>query len=166
LQDPKISSLIQKLQQDPQVSPRYSYHNDIFIYKGRLYLSKQSTLKSKVLFEFHASPTSDHSGFIKTYERVKQSFFWDNMKQDIRTFVTKFYTCQCNKGETTKPLGTLQPLLLPPTIWMDISMDFIVGLAKSYNKSVIMVVVDRLSKYTHFYALTVITFNFSSSILI
>jgi hypothetical protein len=58
-------------------------------------------------------------------------------------------TCQCNKGETVKPPGTLQPLSLPPTIWMDISMDFIVGLPKSGNKSVIMVVVDRLSKYSH-----------------
>jgi hypothetical protein len=32
-------------------------------------------------------------------------------------------------------------------------MDFIVGLPKSGNKSVIMVVVDRLSKYAHFCAL-------------
>jgi hypothetical protein len=32
-------------------------------------------------------------------------------------------------------------------------MDFIVGLPKSVNKSVIMVVVDRLSKYVHLCAL-------------
>ena len=32
-------------------------------------------------------------------------------------------------------------------------MNFIVGLPKSRNKSVIMVVVDRLSKYAHFRAL-------------
>ena len=32
-------------------------------------------------------------------------------------------------------------------------MDFIVGLPKAGNKSVIMVVVDRLSKYDHFCAL-------------
>jgi hypothetical protein len=36
---------------------------------------------------------------------------------------------------------------------MDISMDFIVGLPKSGNKSVIMVVVDCLSKYAHLCAL-------------
>jgi hypothetical protein len=52
-----------------------------------------------------------------------------------------------------KPHGTLQPLPLPPTIWTNISMDFIVGLPKSRNKLVIMVVVDRLSKYAHLYAL-------------
>jgi hypothetical protein len=153
LQDPKISSLIQKLQQDPQAAPGYSWHNEEFHYKGHLYLRKQSTLKSKVLSEFHASPTMGHSGFTKTYEWVKHSFFWDGMKQDIHTFVVECDTCQCNKGETVKPPGTLQPLPLPPTIWMDISMDFIVGLPKSGNKSVIMVVVDHLSKYAHLCAL-------------
>jgi hypothetical protein len=56
---------------------------------------------------------------------------------------------QCNKGETVKVPGTLQPLPIPPAIWRDISMDFILGLPKSRNKSVIMVVVDHLSKYSH-----------------
>jgi hypothetical protein len=42
--DPKLSILIQKLQQDPQASPRYSWHNKELRYKIRMYLSKQSTL--------------------------------------------------------------------------------------------------------------------------
>jgi hypothetical protein len=71
------------------------------------------------------------------------------MKQDIRNFVVECDVCQCNKGEIVKSLGTLQPIPIPPTIWKDIFMDFITGLPKSGNKSVIMVVVDRLSKYTH-----------------
>jgi hypothetical protein len=75
------------------------------------------------------------------------------MKQDIRKFVAECEVCQCNKGETVKSPGTLQPLLIPPAIWKDISMDFITGLPKSGNKSVIMVVVDHLSKYAHFCAL-------------
>jgi hypothetical protein len=144
---------IQKMQHDPQASPGYSWHNEEFRYKGRLYLSKQSTLKSTVLSEFHASPTTGHSSFTKTYERVKHSFFWYGMKQDICTFVAECDTCQCNKGETVKTPDTLQTLLIPPTIWMDISMDFIVGLPKSSNKLVVMVVVDRLSKYAHLCAL-------------
>jgi hypothetical protein len=153
LQDPKISSMIHQLQHNSPVSPGYSWHNEELRYKGRLYLCKQSQLKSTVLSELHASPTTGHSGFTKTYEWVKRSFFWDGMKQDVHTFVAECEVCQCNKGETVKALGTLQPLLIPPAIWRDISMDFIVGLPKSGNKSVIMVVVDRLSKYAHFCAL-------------
>jgi hypothetical protein len=58
-------------------------------------------------------------------------------------------TCQRNMGETIKSLGTLQPLMIPPTIWTNISMDFIVVSPKSGNKLVIMVLVDHLSKYAH-----------------
>ena len=75
------------------------------------------------------------------------------MKQDIHNFVAECDVCQCNKGETVKPMGTLQLLPIPPAIWKDISMEFITGLPKLGNKSVIMVVVDRLSKYAHFCAI-------------
>jgi hypothetical protein len=115
-----------------------------------LYLNKQSKLKSMVLSELHATPTTGHSGFTKTYDRVKRSFFWDGMKQDIRKFVAECEVCQHNKGEIVKSPGTLQLLLIPPAIWKDISMDFITGLPKLGNKSIIMVVVDHLFRYAHF----------------
>jgi hypothetical protein len=118
-----------------------------------LYLNKKSKIKSTVLSELHATPTAGHSGFTKTYGKVKHSFFWDGMKQDIHNFLVECDVCQCNKGEIVKSLGTLQPLPIPPATWKDISMDFITILPKLGNKSVIMVVVDRLSKYAHFCAL-------------
>ena len=71
-------------------------------------------------------------------------FSWDGMKQDIRNFVAECDVCQRNKGETVKSPGTLQPLSIPPAIWRDISMDFLVGIPKSGNKSVLMVVVDHI----------------------
>eukprot|EP00253_Pinus_taeda_P012917 PITA_12917 len=75
------------------------------------------------------------------------------MKKDILTFVAECDVCQCHKGETIKAPGTLQPLPIPTSIWTEVSMDFITGLPKSKNNSVIMVVVDRLLKYAHFCAL-------------
>ena len=92
-QDSKISSLIQKLQQDPQDSWGYSWDNEELCYKGCLYLSKQLTLKSTTLSKFHASPTVVHSGFTKNYEWVKHSFFCDNMKHEIHSFVVECDTC-------------------------------------------------------------------------
>ena len=62
--------------------------------------------------------------------------------------------CQQNKVETIKTLGLLQPLSIPSQRWEEVSMDFIIGLPKSDGKSVIMVVVDRLTKYAHFCALS------------
>jgi hypothetical protein len=118
-----------------------------------LCLSKQSKIKSTILFELHATPTAGHFGFTKTSDRVKRSFFWDGMKQYIHNFIAECDVCLCKKGEIVKSLRKLQLLLIPPVIWRDISMDFITGFPKLGNKSVIMVVVDFLSKYAHFYAL-------------
>jgi hypothetical protein len=81
------------------------------------------------------------------------SILWNGMKQDVHNFVVECDVCQRNKGETFKSPGTLQPLSIPPAIWRDISMDFIVGLPKSSDKSVIMVVVDRLFKNAHLFSL-------------
>jgi hypothetical protein len=48
-----------------------------------------------------------------------------------------------------KLLGELEPLPILSYVWNDISM----GLPKSGNKSVIMVDINRLSKYAHFFYL-------------
>ena len=75
LQDPKSSHLIQQLQNKASAPLGHSWLQDELRYKGHLYLSKQSKLKSTVLSELHATPTAGHSGFTKTYDRVKHFFF-------------------------------------------------------------------------------------------
>lgn len=61
--------------------------------------------------------------------------------------------CQYNKYQATAPTGLLQPIHIPKIIWDDISLDFITELPCSQGYEVILVVVDRLSKYAHFIAL-------------
>ena len=61
---------------------------------------------------------------------------------------------QQNKFETIKTPSLLQPLSIPSECWEDVSMDFIIDLPKSEGRSVIVVVVDRLTKYAHFCALS------------
>lgn len=53
-----------------------------------------------------------------------------------------------------KPGGLLQLWPIPQQKWEHISMDFITGLPKTQGKDSIMVVVDRLTKFAHFFAIS------------
>ncbi|VFQ85147.1 unnamed protein product [Cuscuta campestris] len=75
------------------------------------------------------------------------------MRKDVRQFVRACVTCQGTKALRQKSGRLLQPLPVPVHVWDDITMDFIVGLPPSRGYTTVMVVVDRLSKYSHFAAL-------------
>jgi hypothetical protein len=77
------------------------------------------------------------------------------MKQDVKEFVQKCLICQQAKHDTRAPAGLLQPLPIPEQVWEDVAMDFITGLPPSHGYTVIMVVIDRLTKYSHFSPLKV-----------
>ena len=76
------------------------------------------------------------------------------MTTDIQAFIRSCEVCQRCKYDTAAYPGLIQPLPIPELIWTDISMDFIDGLPSSAGKTVILVVVDRLSKAAHFIALS------------
>ena len=65
----------------------------------------------------------------------------------MEDFVHQYDVCQHAKHENIKTAGKLQPLPVPEKPWHDISMDFVEGLPKSDGFEVIMVVVDRLTKF-------------------
>jgi IS30 family transposase len=85
---------------------------------------------------------------------VKREFFGDGLKTGVQRFVAEFLVFQKSKVEKTKTQGILQPSSIPSQRWEEVSMDFITGLLKSEGKSVIMVIVDRITKYAHFCALS------------
>lgn len=76
------------------------------------------------------------------------------MKEEVHQYVQSCQICQMTKPELIHTPGLLQPLPIPEEAWTSISMDFITGLPKSEGKEVIMVVVDRFTKYSHFIPLS------------
>jgi hypothetical protein len=76
------------------------------------------------------------------------------LRKEVETFISECSICQRAKAEHCHYPGLLAPLPIPDFAWTFISMNFMEGLPKFGGKNVILVVVDRQTKYAHFIALS------------
>ena len=101
--------------------------------------------------ELHKRPYTGHPGYQKMITATRKQFYWPGLKKDIAQYLAQCIECQQVKAEHRHPVGLLHPLPIPEWKWETISMDFITGLPTSTRQNdSIMVVVDKLSKTTHF----------------
>ncbi|KAH9666617.1 hypothetical protein KPL70_020713 [Citrus sinensis] len=121
--------------------------------QGRIFVPNSMKLRKRLLNIFHGSVIGGHSGEQKTYARLSANFYWPQMRREVQQHVRECSICQQTKPENFCSKGLLQPLPIPSRVWEDISMDFITSLPQSNGKTIIWVIVDRLSKYGHFCAL-------------
>lgn len=133
-----------------KLPPGYSCKQGILYFRDRYYVSPHSPLQPRLLLEAHATPMAGHAGVKRTLICLSAVYFWPHQRRSVERFVAACLTCQQTKYCTQPPAGLLQPLPLPQQVWESITMDFITGLPTSRSYSVIMVVVDRLTKYSHF----------------
>ena len=76
------------------------------------------------------------------------------MKKDIAQYVANCQICQQVKDEHQKPVELLQPVLILEWKWDHVTMDFVIGLPKTRSKkNGVWVIVNRLTKSTHFLAM-------------
>jgi hypothetical protein len=120
-------------------------------YKDKIWIGQNSALQTKLITSFHGSALAGHSGIQATYHRLKKMFYWQGMKQDVHNFIKQCDICQKAKHELCKYPSLLQPLPIPHSSCTNLSMVFIEGLPPSNGFSVILVVIDRFTKYGHFF---------------
>ncbi|KAJ1702741.1 hypothetical protein LUZ63_002520 [Rhynchospora breviuscula] len=152
--DEWIQELKNKWEKGELDTEKYSMHQGLLRYKNKICVGNGHQWRRRILQEIHNSSIGGHSGILGTYQRVKSMFYWPRLKEAVHTFVRECDVCQLNKGEHVATPGLLQPLPIPDKAWSSISMDFITGLPKSEGKEVILVIVDRLTKYAHFLSLS------------
>lgn len=134
---------------------KFVLKDGLVFWQDKIVIPDDRNVKNKLLKEFHSSPVGGHAGITRTIARISAHFFWKNMKQRIKHFVQNCLICQQAKHDTRAPAGLLQPWPIPDQIWEDVAIDFIIGLPLSNGYTVIMVVIDRLTKYSHFAPLKV-----------
>lgn len=148
--DVNIQKMITELSNNPDARPGFYVQQGVLFHKGRLVIASDSPFIPLLLKEFHSTPMGGHSGFLRTYRRLADNIYWVGMQKTVRNFVRSCDVCQRQKYSATTPGGLLPPLPIPNAVWEDLSIDFITGLPKSKGFEAVLVVVDRLSKYSHF----------------
>ncbi|XP_010527366.1 PREDICTED: uncharacterized protein LOC104804721 [Tarenaya hassleriana] len=125
------------------------YLHDGYLFRDRRLCIPQGSLRDVILREAHGGALAGHFGVDKTLAAVQEHFFWPHLKRDVRRFCAKCVECHRAKSKV-QPHGLYMPLPIPTQPWVDISMDFVLGLPKIQHKDSIFVVVDRVSKMAHF----------------
>jgi hypothetical protein len=100
--------------------------------------------------ESHGGGLTGYFGVAKTLAILQGRFYWPHMKRDVKRICGRCVTCRQAKSKV-QPNGLYTPLPIPSEPWIDISMDFVLGLPRTKRgRDSIFVVVDRFSKMAHF----------------
>jgi hypothetical protein len=132
------------------IKSHFHLRNGLLWYKKNCLYVLEKRLRDVLLKECHDGPLAGHDGAKHTTTFLKKSYYWPNLKDDVKEYVKTCLTCQQNRTLNKKQTRLLQPLSILKGLWESVSMDFMVNLTPSRGFDAIMVVVDRFSKMAHF----------------
>ena len=154
-----------KLQENPPAynairrDPRLRVKNAIswspggfLLFENKIYVPDHGDLRLRVLHARHDSTLAGHPGIARTHELVSRDYYWVGMRTFIEDYIAGCMTCLRNKPVHRQPFGHLHSLPVPKAPFEDITMDFIEKLPQSGPYDSILVIVDRLTKYSIFIA--------------
>ena len=95
-----------------------------------------------------------HGGRWKTVELVTRNYWWPGVTRDIGRYVERCDLCQRIKNRTEEVAEKLKLSEILEKPWTHRTVDFITKLLIVARKDMILVVCNRLSKITHFVAIT------------
>lgn len=107
-----------------------------------------------ILIENHNNPSSGHSGFHRTYGRIKQTYRWFNMKNDIKNFIKHCIDCQKNKLVRKKDKHPTEITTTSSHPFERLALNIVGPLPLTeFGNKYILTQQDDLTKYTQAYAI-------------
>ncbi|XP_031376081.1 uncharacterized protein LOC116191022, partial [Punica granatum] len=132
------------------VADALSRRHDDFLFRENKLCVPNCSLRELLVQESHGGGLIGHFGVAKTLAILQEHFYWPHMKRDVERICGRCITCRQAKSRV-QPNGLYTPLPIPSEPWIDISMDFVLGLPRTKRgRDSIFVVVDRFSKMAHF----------------
>ncbi len=130
---------------------KYTQKQALLWKNNKIVVPAIDSLRTLLMQEAHDTSYSGHFGWRKTLNILQRHFYWNKMSSQVKRFVATCDSCQRMKASNQKQAGLLQPLSIPTRNWESVSMDLITDLPlTARGNDAVLVVVDRLSKMTHF----------------
>lgn len=137
------------------------------LWRNRLWIPFYEPLRTRLVQDTHDSGISGgHPGHSGTRDLLSRFYAWPGMSDYVRRFVGNCDTCGKGKFWREQKRGLLKPLPVPDRRWQELAMDFIVELPESEGHTIIMTIIDRLSKEPIFVPLKTATATEVARVLI
>jgi hypothetical protein len=112
----------------PHGKPWGNFHiQDGFLFRTNKLCIPASSVRLLLLQEAHGGGLMGHFGVYKRHGVLAAHLFWPQMRADVERLVARCTTCQKAKSLLNNH-GLYMPLPVPTSPWLDISMDFVLGL--------------------------------------
>jgi hypothetical protein len=131
-------------------SLEWAQEDGLWKFRDRIYIPLIPDLRCRIAEQHHNSKIGGHAGHWKTLKLVSRSYWWLNMSRYICQYCKACNMCLHTKAQKHKPFSKLHPLPVPKAWWDIVSVNFIVELPDSHGFNATMVVVDSVSKQSHF----------------
>ncbi|GME36872.1 hypothetical protein K3495_g14736 [Neofusicoccum parvum] len=67
-------------------------------------------LRTKLISAAHRPPATGHPGIQRTWELLKERYYWNGMKKAVKRYVQNYHSCKRAKYKTESYNGLLKPL--------------------------------------------------------
>ena len=130
-------------------SDEWALEQDLVLYRGKVYVPKDTKLRTEIIKLHHDSPVAGHPGQWKTLELISHNYWWPGITQKVNDYVSGCDKCQWMKSFPENPAGKLKPNKSTIAPWKDITTDFITGLPEAQGYDALFVTCCRHTKQAH-----------------
>lgn len=116
-------------------------------------ITDPETIK-RILRDNHDHCLAGHQGVVKTYDRIKRYYYWDQMKESIENYIKKCDQCQRSKTHFKPNKSPMVITTTAETFCERIAMDIVGPLPETRNGNrFILTLQDDLTKFVQAYAM-------------
>ncbi|RDX80763.1 Retrovirus-related Pol polyprotein from transposon 17.6, partial [Mucuna pruriens] len=106
-----------------------TYRHYGFLFKGKRLCVLMSSIQQLLVKEAQEGGLTGHFRGLKTSEKLNEHFYWPHMRKYVHNVCERCLTCKLAKSKVSLH-GLYTPFLIPTIPWIDIPMEFVLGLEK------------------------------------